>query len=248
LAAAFGVDASAIAKNVYGNVCDSIFGTGIVEFRADSMSIGGSTKPAAYRGPGGTAHGDGTVILLPGGAGSMQIAAVLDVNNNRAAARDLGCELERLGAQSATASTPSGRTPPPSAADFAAGSARFTIAAGMGGVPVFVLTQNPETSLTNAGYRPPPGKAVIAGWIDTCHSDVNTCAAGLRAMVSGAVKKANTDGSGKVDFGQLPPGHYYVIGLASTRQAGMFWDVPVDLHAGGNTLTLDQHNGRVVAN
>ena len=51
-----------------------------------------------------------------------------------------------------------------------------------------------------------------------------------------------TDAAGRGQTAPLPAGRYYVFNPVHVSNKPMMWNLPVDLKAGTNTLTLDQHN------
>ena len=51
-----------------------------------------------------------------------------------------------------------------------------------------------------------------------------------------------TDFNGNAEFDPVPFGTYYVVAVTETRGGFAVWDFKVDVHAGKNQVTLDQHN------
>jgi hypothetical protein len=243
--------------------CKQLFGDvdAVVEFRPDSLVAiqpDGSARLMSkvnYR-----SAGRQILVVMEG---RISIPYRFDIADRNHVSQE-ECPFERVNSQRASltplparpAVPPASVGPPGSA--FASGPAQLTIATGvtsagarflpMGGVPVFVVTQDPVTSLNRANFRTPPGKETMAAWLDACRGNFQFCTVGMQAMTGSAVKRAQTDAEGKVDLGQLPAGHYYVVGMGATGNGGMFWGVPVDLHSGGNNLTLDQRNGAALKN
>jgi len=263
MASAFGVDANAMSRDIYGSVCANLFGSGIVEFRADSMMINGAANRAAYRGPGGTVQGnEHTVILLPGEAGPTQPAVVLDVVGNKATARGLGCALERVGPGTpggATGGAPvpgqGTRAPTPG---FAGTTGTLDITANVRlpgaarnfspvpDAPVFVERMSLDESLASVGLRQP---SPLRAWLDACTARSAACQQGASAMTASTVAKGKTDADGHVVLPSVPAGHYYVLMVGNAPgQPNQFWDVPIDVKPGSNPVSLNSLNYLVPPN
>jgi hypothetical protein len=64
----------------------------------------------------------------------------------------------------------------------------------------------------------------------------------VQAVAADTVGMAVTDAAGRGQTLPLPAGRYYVFNSVHISNKPMMWNLPVDLKAGANTLTLDQHN------
>jgi hypothetical protein len=65
---------------------------------------------------------------------------------------------------------------------------------------------------------------------------------GAQALAADTAGLAVTDAAGRGQTQPLPAGRYYVFNSVHISNKPMMWNLPVDLKAGANTLTLDQHN------
>ncbi|MDB5452479.1 MAG: hypothetical protein JWO33_1057 [Caulobacteraceae bacterium] len=255
----FGADAANIARNLTGGfirgMCREKFGLGAtVEFRPDALlQIYADGRERVVNHVSYRDH-NGKVVMVPKEPGAPPFEFAFE-NRNRVVMD--GCPLERSGTPTTVvAPRPAAPASPPSATPTTPGEGLLTVSAGatggqqgfygMGGVPLFIVSQNPETALAQAGFRAPPGRTTFDGWMNACHADSKACATGMRAMVASTVKNARTDATGRAQVTPLTPGRYYVVGTAATGDTGMLWHVPVDVKAGANALTLDQRNGTLL--
>jgi hypothetical protein len=102
------------------------------------------------------------------------------------------------------------------------------------------------TVLTKAGYRPPTGTSVIAGWVQACQSGQRACQQGFNAMGAASVKTVTLDATGKASFAEVPSGVYYIFGSAKYGTAHLLWNIRVQLRPGGQTITLNERNAIVL--
>jgi hypothetical protein len=61
-------------------------------------------------------------------------------------------------------------------------------------------------------------------------------------MEKHAVKTLKTDLQGKAQVSDLEPKTYYLYGYSETRGGGAIWNLPIDIKAGQNSITIDQSN------
>jgi len=256
--------ASSMLGGITAGMCDSMLGRGVIEFRpATVVAIGPTGKEqtkyrASYRG------GDARVVVLPQDAVSFTHMIVDFDGKDRAIVLGPGCVLARAGSAVAKAVTQevkardqavASATAPAlvPAAATAGGDAILALKAGSTGASgqfmpivqnqVWVLKGPVEKALLDAGMR---SKQLMRDFLLACSSSTPECQSGMRAVAANAVSKVVTDSSGQAQTPMLPAGRYYVFSTAKYKQRPMFWQVPIELHAGRNTLALDLSNARPV--
>ncbi len=116
----------------------------------------------------------------------------------------------------------------------------------LSGHTVVLLNQSFEAVLTGAGLQAPQGVSLVKGYLAACASKQPACQAGINATNSSTVSGAKTDATGKAQLPGVPPGAYYVFCLGAYNNQLFKWDFQVQLKAGANSLTLDQHNAAAV--
>jgi hypothetical protein len=79
-------------------------------------------------------------------------------------------------------------------------------------------------------------------WEMACANRTPACQQGVQAVAADTVGMAVTDAAGRGQTAPLPAGRYYVFNSVHISNKPMMWNLPVDLKAGTNSLTLDQHN------
>src|SRR5262249_58217823 len=62
------------------------------------------------------------------------------------------------------------------------------------------------------------------------------------AITKDSPTAVKSDSDGKAVFPAVLPGVYYVFGMGQHRGKPVLWNVRVQIKAGDNTLTLDEHN------
>jgi hypothetical protein len=174
------------------------------------------------------------------------------------------CRLVRVGA-SRTAQTPQGAAAAPAAIGTAGAaaatsgggaSAVLALAAGVaapGGAvtPVagrsfFVLRNSVDAVMAKAGIQPAPGVSRLKSWALACNSGLPACGQGTSALLAESAAVTKTDASGRGRLSPLPPGTYYVFGVAPNNAPPLLWNVKVDLKPGENAVTLDQRNATLL--
>jgi hypothetical protein len=66
--------------------------------------------------------------------------------------------------------------------------------------------------------------------------------AALIALTPHIVEVVTTDFSGKALFAAAQPGSYFLLAASETPRGMVFWNLPVELKPGQNSITLDQNN------
>jgi len=88
--------------------------------------------------------------------------------------------------------------------------------------------------------------SLVKGYLAACASNQPACQAGVAATNSSTVSGTKTDAGGKAQLPGVPPGTYYFFCLGNYNNQLFKWDFPIQLKAGANSLTLDQHNAAAV--
>ena len=237
----FGSDVAQMTAGMLQSVCDSMFGNGVVEFRPTTLvSVGRDGREhvltrVEYRG------GGDTIAVLPLDAGSFG-AAVFDFKgHDKIIAKEIGCTMARAGT---TPTAQPGQVVAVSAAQAtgAAPGAVLVVTTPLRGGHVFILKHNVEVALTNGGLRPTPNGSAMMTWEMACANRTPACQQGVKALAADTVGIALTDAAGRGQTPPLPAGRYYVFNSVHISNKPMIWNLPVDLKAGTNSLTLDQHN------
>jgi len=246
----------------------TMLGRGVIEFRAATVvAIGPNGQEqvkyhASYRG------GDARVVVLPQDAASFTHMIIDFDGRDRAVVAGPGCVLARSGSAAAKAAALEVKAPAQASTSVpaaAAAGAAVAPAAMAGGdailalkagateasgqfMPivqnqVWVLRGPVEKAMLDAGMR---STHLMRDFILACTGSTPQCQAGMRAIAANAVSKVVTDASGQAQTSGLPAGRYFVFSTAMYKQRPMFWQVPVELHAGKNALALDLSNARAV--
>jgi hypothetical protein len=254
LGSVFGADVAKMAAGMLQGVCDSMFGSGIVDFRAATLvSIGRDGREhvltrVEYRG-----GGDRIAVLTldPG----VFDAAVFDFKGrDRITAQEIGCAMARAGAVStaaastaaASASTASVAAPMQTvASNTQAGTsgesvAVLNMATPLAGGHIFILRRGINAVLANGGLRASQGSgSPMKMWHDACAANSPACAQGRQALVADTAAATTMDAGGKGQSQPVPAGRYYVFGSVFVAGRPMIWNMPIELKAGINSVTLD---------
>jgi hypothetical protein len=238
----FGSDVAQLTAGMLQSVCDSMFGSAMVEFRPTTLvSVGGGRERVLtrveYRG------GGDTIAVLPLDPGSFG-AAVFDFKgHDKIIAKEIGCTMARAGAAPTAQAGQAVAVSAPQAMGAGTGAV-LVVTTPLRGGHVFVLKHDVEVALTNGGLRATPDGSAMKMWGMACANGNGTpvCQQGVQALAADTAGLAVTDAAGKGQTQPLPAGRYYVFNSIHIANKPMMWNLPVDLKAGANTLTLDQHN------
>ena len=236
----FGSDVAQMTAGMLQSVCDSMFGSAMVEFRPTTLvSVGGGRERVLtrveYRG------GGDTIAVLPLDPGSFG-AAVFDFKgHDKIIAKEIGCTMARAGAATTAQPGQAGTAAAPQAVS-AATAAVLVVTTPLRGGHVFVLKHDVEVALTNGGLRATPDGSAMKMWGMACANQTPACQQGVQALAADTAGLAVTDATGRGQTQPLPAGRYYVFNSVHISNKPMMWNLPVQLKAGANTLTLDQHN------
>lgn len=255
----FGAEFANMTKSIVGgtlqSVCDSMFGRGIIEFRPRTLvAIGRDGSESVlnhveYRG------GGDRVAVLPQDPGSVGVM-VFDFNGrDRIIAAGVGCVMARTGSAATGGPARASEVLAPSVAGSATGAV-LSLAVGFSPSPgsftpiagrsLWVLKDSVDVALLKGGLRSSPDGTVVKNWERACESRLPACQQGLQALVADSAGVTKTDASGRAQTQPLRAGRYYIFSPVQFDNRQMMWNVPIDLKAGTNSLTLDQRNARPV--
>lgn len=247
--------ASEVVNGAFGGACKSVFGTGMVAFTSTALNWVAPDgreeilNSVEYRGDAGN------VIVIPTGPDPVPFIFGFP-NRDHAVAAFFGCTMARVTATAKLAAASAQPAPAPSAAVPVA-SAILNLSIGVmvsgnfspapAGVKVYVTTQDPDANLVKAGFTSIPGAAPIENLFAACKinqgGSQERCNLGMAAMTAGAIDGASSDATGHAQTGAIKPGRYYLVGFTPYQGHALMWHMPVDLHAGSNSVTLTPQNG-----
>jgi hypothetical protein len=115
------------------------------------------------------------------------------------------------------------------------------------GITLWVTPDNPAINMVQAKLMPP--NAVLANQlVADCKGGGGACDRDLKVMTAKALGAVVTDAAGHANTPPVPPGHYYVMGMAAAAGKIIFWSQPITVQPGGAlNLKLDQTNGTVAS-
>lgn len=237
----FGADVARMASGMLQGVCDSMFGSGVVDFRPNalvSIGRGGSERVLTrveYRG------GGDRIAVLALDPGAFGVAVFDFKSHDRITAQEIGCAMARA-RDTPTAGPATARATTPPAFAGAATAGVLALATPLAGGNLLVLKHSVDVALTNGGVSASPNGTAMKAWHRACESRTPACQQGLHALMADAAFATRTDAGGRGQTRPLPAGRYYVFGAVRVANRPMIWNLPVDLKAGTNSITLDQHN------
>ena len=237
----FGSDVAQLTAGMLQSVCNSMFGNGMVEFRASTLvSVGRDGRERVLTRV--EYHGGGdTIAVLPLDPGSFG-AAVFDLKgHDKIIAKEIGCTMARAGAAPTAQPGQAVAVSAPQATGAATGAV-LVLTTPLRGGHLLILKHSVEVALTNGGLRATPNGSAMKMWEMACANRTPACQQGAQAVGADTAGMAITDAAGRGQTPPLPAGRYYVFNPVHVSNKPMMWNLPVDLKAGTNTLTLDQHN------
>ncbi|HSY32841.1 MAG TPA: hypothetical protein VLA42_12690 [Verrucomicrobiae bacterium] len=116
----------------------------------------------------------------------------------------------------------------------------------LAGHPYVLLRDDYDTALKKGGIAIPAGMTGPKLVASTCTTRTPECQKALAAITSDAASAVRADITGKAAFPGVPPGSYYLMISTQYNKQNLSWGFKVDLHAGTNTITLDQRNAIVM--
>ena len=244
-----------MARSVQGLVsgtmqtyCDSIFGQGgTIEFRPDvvvAIGRGGTARvldQVDYRG------GKGRVAVLARGMRTFD-TLVFDFNGpNLIIESGLGCRLARgAGGSTVGDALPTPGAPPVTQATASMPQAVLSLATPLAGGHLLILRHSVDVALAKGGVTASAAGSPMKTWHVACETQAPACPLGRQALMADSAGIFTTDSGGRGQTQPIPAGHYYVFGAIRVDNRPMVWNVPVDLKAGPNSLTLDRRNASPV--
>jgi hypothetical protein len=224
--------------------CGLLFGDGAVEFRpANIVSIQASRESVigtvAYR-------GGGKQVVALQQDGMRAILMFKFESPDRISLAGVPCVMNRAGAVRTSAASAVG-----AAATSSAGAASLSLAAVLApsgtakplvGGEFFVLKHSVNTVLTRGGVTPAAGEPPLRAWGMACQGRQPACQSGMTALMNDSVATIKTDAAGTGKVAALPPGTYFVFGLAKEGRKTMMWDHRVEVKPGANAIRLDPGN------
>jgi hypothetical protein len=110
----------------------------------------------------------------------------------------------------------------------------------LAGRPYLLLRDNLATALSKAGAIVPAGVSAHKAVKDACANQTPDCRKYLLAISADTATGLASDANGKVTLPGVPPGIYYL--MVSNQKNTTYWELKLQLKAGPNSATLDQHN------
>ena len=107
----------------------------------------------------------------------------------------------------------------------------------------YLLKDNAETALTKGGFHAPVGVPLLKAMNAACENKSNDCRVAVASIIADSATAVKTDADGKATLPPVPPGTYFLFGTGQYQSKPLVWNVPVQIKAGANGITLDQHNG-----
>ena len=242
-----------MVNGAFGGACQSVFGKGVVAFTPTSynwVAPDGHEEilnHVEYRSDGAN------VIVIPTEPDTISFIFGFS-DRDHVVAAFFGCSMARVtGTTQPTVATAQPAAAAPATMAILNLSVGVTVSGTFSpapaGIKVYVTTQNPDANLMKAGFDPNPGVGPIESLFAACkigHGGTQErCNQGFAAMTAGTLSGAVSDASGHAQTGALKPGHYYLVGFAPYQGHSLVWHLPVDLHAGSNSVTLTPQNGSV---
>jgi hypothetical protein len=112
--------------------------------------------------------------------------------------------------------------------------------------PVILLRDTLSNILFNTGIQVPPGTLPQMAIATACHERSADCQTMNQALLANAGAGARADASGNGTLPGVPPGTYYLMISGRSNNQGLYWDLKVELKSGANSITLDEHNGKLL--
>lgn len=110
----------------------------------------------------------------------------------------------------------------------------------------YLLKDSVDSALAKGGFHAPAGVAPVKAMNTACEQGTAACQTAVAAIIAASATAGKTDAEGKATLPPVPPGAYYLFGVGRYEGKGLLWNVKVEVKAGANSITLDQHNGTVL--
>jgi hypothetical protein len=112
----------------------------------------------------------------------------------------------------------------------------------LAGHPYTLLRDSFANIVAKAGVSVPPGTSPYKALGNACGNRTPDCQKILDAMKASAASAVRADANGSGTFPGVAPGTYYLMISSRYNNQNLVWGQPVQLKAGPNSVTLDQHN------
>lgn len=106
----------------------------------------------------------------------------------------------------------------------------------------YLLKDSVEIAFAKAGFRTADGTPVLKAMNAACEQKSPDCRTAVASIIADSATAAKTDASGKATLPPVPPGVYYLFGIGQLEGKPLVWNVRVQVKAGSNSVTLDEHN------
>ena len=110
----------------------------------------------------------------------------------------------------------------------------------------YLLKDDIQTALAKGGFNAPAGTPVLKAMNAECEKKSADCRTAVAAIIADSATAVKTDADGKATLPAVPPGAYYLFGIGKFEEKPLVWNVKVQIKAGANSVTLDQHNGTIL--
>ncbi len=112
----------------------------------------------------------------------------------------------------------------------------------LAGHPYSLLRDSFATIVAKAGVSVQPGTSPYKVLGNACGNHTPDCQKIMDAMKASAASAVRADANGSGTFPGVAPGTYYLMISSRYNDQSLVWGQPVQLKAGPNSITLDQHN------
>jgi hypothetical protein len=230
--------------------CKSMFGSGVIAFEPTALQWVAPDgheeilNHVAYRANGAD------VIVLTKDPGAVPALVFGFPDHDRSVVAFFNCTMNRVGARSPTAvahavvasagAAPSG--PANAVLDLQAAEGAGAHPSPFANAQFWVTAEDPANALQSAGAESPAGKSLGEFLNEDCRSPAN-CVRDWNAMTGKALGSLRTDAAGHARTPPLPPGRYYIVGMAPFQAKALFWSLPIDARPGTNPVMLNPANG-----
>jgi hypothetical protein len=112
----------------------------------------------------------------------------------------------------------------------------------LAGHPYTLLRDSFETIVAKAGVAVPVGTSPYKALGNACGNRTPDCQKIMDGIKASAASAVRADANGGGTFPGVAPGKYYLMISSRYNNQNLVWGQPVQLKAGSNSVTLDQHN------
>jgi hypothetical protein len=105
-----------------------------------------------------------------------------------------------------------------------------------------LLRDSYAAALVKGGFQVPAGLTPAKATALACANRSPDCQTAGAALNADGAAGVRMDASGKATFPGVPAGSYHLIGSVHYNNQFLYWDIPVQLKAGANSLRLDPSN------